>query len=315
MSHATETFHEGELAVQRVTGEQESADQNAPMIADAVVGGARLFLRAQRMLVVASRDVQENLWASILFGHAGFTSASDDGQSVTIDRTMAFTSDADILWKNIKLEAPLGLLAIELTTRRRLRINGRVGSVTHDRLVLRVEETYPNCPKYIQRRRLRSTTPLDGTTMRVASEGQTPNAELLAAVSNADTLFVASGHPSRGLDASHRGGLPGFIRILAPNVFRVPDYVGNSLFNTLGNLSVDPRCGLALLDFMAGRLYQLTGEADLHLDRTPQSEDSTDTGRYWDFQVQHWRSTTLPIHADWEFVDYSPYNPPRPEPQ
>ena len=86
-------------------------------------------------------------------------SAHDDGQSVTIDRTKAFVSDSDVLWANLKLDAPLGLLAIELSTRHRLRINGRVELLTKEQIVLRVEQAYPNCPKYIQRRRLRAATP------------------------------------------------------------------------------------------------------------------------------------------------------------
>jgi predicted pyridoxine 5'-phosphate oxidase superfamily flavin-nucleotide-binding protein len=308
MSHASETFHEGEVAVQHATCEQDVADQNAPMIADAVVAGARLFLHAQRMLVVASRDARGSLWASILFGRGGFAAADDGGQSVTIDRTMLFEDETDVLRPNLNVKEPLGLLAIDLATRRRLRINGRVVSLTHEQIVVRVEESYPNCPKYIQRRRLRSMTRRDKATIPPLREGQSPDAAFLAAVKKADTLFVASGHPSRGLDASHRGGLPGFIRILAPGLFRIPDYAGNSIFNTLGNLSVDRRCGLTFPDFEAGRIFQSTGEAALHLN-APRNDDSADTGRYWDFQVQHWRSSELPVQADWEFVDYSPYNP------
>jgi predicted pyridoxine 5'-phosphate oxidase superfamily flavin-nucleotide-binding protein len=309
MSKSSEPFHEGERAVQRAAGEEEGARQNAPMIADAVMGGARPFLQTQRMLVVASRDGRERPWASLVFGEAGFVSAHDDGQTVTIDRTMAFANDDDILWKNLKLGVPLGLLAIELSTRRRLRINGRVESLTKERIVLRVEQAYPNCPKYIQRRRLRTATLRNTTGLPATKEGHSPDAALLEAVKKSDTIFVASGHPSRGLDASHRGGQPCFVKILLPGVLRIPDYAGNSMFNTLGNLRVDPRSGVTLLDFSQGRLYQMTGEANLHFDPPGGSDDLADTGRYWDFLVQDWRSTELPVQADWEFVDYSPYNP------
>jgi predicted pyridoxine 5'-phosphate oxidase superfamily flavin-nucleotide-binding protein len=297
--------------VQRAAGERDAARQNGVMITDRVMPGMRSFLLTQRMVVVASRDAQERPWASIVFGRPGFISSYEDGQSATIDRSMAFVSDIDVLWNNLKPGAPLGMLAIDLSTRRRLRINGRVELLTAERLGLHVEQAYPNCPKYIQRRRLRTATPRQTMGLPPASEGHVPDAALLAAVKKSDTIFVASGHPSRGLDASHRGGAPGFIYNLAPNVLRIPDYAGNSMFNTLGNLRVDARCGLTLLDFQQSRLYQMTGVAILHLNLPAESDDPADTGRYWDFLVQDWRSTELPIQADWELVDYSPYYPSR----
>ncbi len=309
MGESSKPYHEGERAAQRAAGEQGTARQNAAVIAGAVMAGARPFLRTQRMLVVASRDAQERPWASIVFGQAGFVSADNDGLSVTIDRSMAYASDADVLWTNLSTGTPLGLLAIELSTRRRLRINGRVELLTQARLVMRVDQAYANCPKYIQRRQLHAVTPRE-TTALASSEGHVPDAAILLAIKAADTLFVASGYPSRGLDASHRGGRPGFIQLLRPDVLRVPDYAGNSMFNTLGNLSVDARCGLTLLDFREGWIHQMTGEAIVHFDPPRASDDPTHTGRYWDFLVHDWRSTQVPVQADWEFVDFSPYNPP-----
>ncbi len=295
MSDSSDPFHEGERAVQRAAGEEEMARQNGVMIGDALMAGATPFLRAQRMLVVASRDGRGRLWVSIVFGKPGFVSAEDDGQLVTIDRTMAFVSDADVLWANLKLDVPLGLLAIDLSTRRRLRINGRVKSLTVERLVLHIDQAYPNCPKYIQRRKLRATTLRDRSEIATPIEGSTPDAALLAAAKDADTLFVASTHPTRGLDASHRGGHPGFIEVIAPDVFRIPDYAGNSMFNTLGNLSVDPRCGMTVLEFQRGRIHQMTGEAKLHFGTPGANDHFACTGRSWDFPDQNWRSSELPV--------------------
>src|SRR5260370_2360405 len=76
-----------------------------------------------------------------------------------------------------------------------------------------------------------------------------------------DVLFVATGHPQRGADASHRGGNPGFVEVVDANTLRIPDYSGNSLFNTLGNLLVDPRYGMLIPNFQSGRMLQLTGTA------------------------------------------------------
>lgn len=313
MSNSSEPFHEGERAAQRAAGEQDAARQNAAVIADAVTPGARRFLRAQPMLVVASRDLNGRPWASVVFGAPGFVSAGDDGgdegRLITIDRTATHGSNADVLWSDLAVAAPLGLLAIDLSTRRRLRINGRVEALTGERLILRVEQAYPNCPKYIQQRRLRAAAPRERQTPEAVSEGRVPDAAVLTAVREADTLFVASGHPSRGLDASHRGGRPGFIEVPAPDVLRIPDYAGNGMFNTLGNLLVDPRCGLTVLDFRRSRLHQMSGEATVRLVPAGPSGDPAVTGRSWDVRVQAWRSTELPVQADWEFLGYSPHNP------
>ena len=181
--------------------------------------------------------------------------------------------------------------------------------VIEPRLVLHIDQAYPNCPKYIQRRKLRATTLRDRSEIATPIEGSTPDAAILAAAKDADTLFVASTHPTRGLDASHRGGHPGFIEVIAPDVSRIPDYAGNNMFNTLGNLSVDPGCGMTVLDFQRGRIHQMTGEAKLHFGTPGANDHFACTGRSWDFHIQNWRSSELPVQADWEFLDYSPYNP------
>ena len=97
----------------------------------------------------------------------------------------------------------------------------------------------------------------------------------------ADTFFVASAHPRRGTDVSHRGGDPGFVRMLDDHTLRVPDYAGNSMFNTLGNLHVNPRAGLLFVDFDRWRTLQLTGTATIRFDLEP---------RAWDFRVEASRS-------------------------
>jgi hypothetical protein len=228
---------------------------------------------------------------------------------VEIDRSAVYSDETLLLGSHLRVGAPLGLLAIELSSRRRLRVNGVVDSLTEARLGLRVEQAYPNCPKYIQRRRLGALAPRPGPAQLPVRHGEAPDRALLAAVEAADTAFVASGHPSRGLDASHRGGGPGFIRVLRPDVLRVPDYEGNGMFNTLGNLAVDARCGLTVLDFRSGRLHQMTGEAAVHFGSRGAHDDPALTGRSWDFHVHAWQSAELPVRAQWEFVDSSPYNP------
>src|SRR5262249_24476065 len=64
-----------------------------------------------------------------------------------------------------------------------------------------------------------------------------------------------------GVDVSHRGGRPGFVRLGSDGLLTIPDYLGNFLFNTLGNVERDRRAGLLFVDFASGDLLQLTGQA------------------------------------------------------
>jgi hypothetical protein len=65
------------------------------------------------------------------------------------------------------------------------------------------------------------------------------------------------------VDVSHRGGPAGFVQVAADGRLLVRDYVGNSFFNTLGNLQLEPRCGLLFVDFASGDRLQLAGRAEL----------------------------------------------------
>lgn len=307
---ATGAFHEGELLVQERAGEAAIAAHRASGISGEVMPGARGFLAAQRMIAVASVDPGGLPWASLLFGQPGFASTAD-GRSVNLHLTKTAIDPSDPLWSNLRLGGTVGLLAIELATRRRLRINGRISRLSELAVEIAVREAFPNCPKYIQRRRL-SEAPGGGTDAGVAEGGGLDDARRKL-IERADTLFVASRHPSRGADVSHRGGEPGFARVIDPATLRVPDYPGNSLFNTLGNFAVAPAAGLAILDFENARILQLAGQVALHFDvREPQDHPAGGTGRYWDLRISRWIERPVPPGFRWQLVDGSAYNPVAP---
>lgn len=310
-------FHEGELAMQEATGERAIAERNSRMMYDAVPPAPASFLAQQRMLVVASVDHAGAPWASLIFGPEGFVSTSD-GEIVRLDRARAQVSPADALLGNLRVGGMLGLLAIELGSRRRYRVNGFVSSLSEDHVELSVREAYVNCPKYIQRRHLSESDQPPQASPAVVS-GSVLDLERLALISRADTMFVASSHPTRGADASHRGGEPGFLEVRDERTLRVPEYAGNGLYNTLGNLVVSSQAGLAVVDFDAGRVLQLSGFATVVLD-VPRADPPDDagrasaaaalTGRYWDFTVTRWSELSLPKTFRWELLDRSPFNPP-----
>ncbi len=356
-------FHEGELLVQQRAGETAKGEQNGRIIADSIIEGAFKFIEQQSMVILGSVDHRQNVWASILLGHPGFIKVVDP-QTVEFDLKRAFIDKSDCLWRNIDRENRIGMLVIELATRRRLRINGALRSaaseggsrvkrrsgrialpvrlidlIAPDKLQLQVTESYPNCPKYIQRRHLSLNIDAnpkqppfirgaggDLTFIRGAGGDLTPfirgaggdltlrsqSGQILTAkqeelIRSADTFFVASFHTSRGVDISHRGGNPGFIRVLNRQTLRIRDYIGNGMFNTLGNLIINPHAGLVFIDFDRSRTLQLIGKANILWNL--EDEHKSGTKRYWDFKIEQWFETDLPVTFDCEFLDYSPYNP------
>lgn len=300
-------FHEGERLVQRKAHEDDVAEQNGTMISNRIMGGALPFLRQQRMALIGTQDDEGRLWASALFGPAGFVQA--DARSLTIDLASAPDQAGPELWKDIESHPKVGLLFIELSSRRRFRVNGQAQRESPARLRVDVAEAYPNCPKYIQRREMRPGEAAGDHVVAGAAAGQSLSQSQMSLIAAADTMFVSSRHPERGADVSHRGGRPGFVEVVNDRTLRIPDYPGNGMFNTLGNLAVYPKAGLLFVDFVNERSLQLTGLARILWDRTDEWEATGGTGRWWELTVQEWRERPLQGGMQWEFLDASRYNP------
>jgi predicted pyridoxine 5'-phosphate oxidase superfamily flavin-nucleotide-binding protein len=239
-------YHAGEVAVQERTGERALALRlRGSMLDDELSPAVRGFLAQQRTIVVASVD-GDDVWATPLHGAPGFIAAPSD-QLLRIATTTPIAP------------GPVGLLALEAATRRRVRVNG-TGWMDGDALVVATEQVFGNCPKYIQRREIVATEAA-GTTSSTAT-ALTPSDRDL--IERADTFFLAT-FADGGADASHRGGTPGFVSVQG-NRLTFPDYPGNSMYLSLGNLVANPRIGLLLVDFHTGDTLQLTGSAEVAFD-------------------------------------------------
>ncbi len=257
-------FHDGERQVQARLGVRDAIEPWARQVVRPWLPEEhRAFHAALPFLVAAARDGAGRPWATLLAGEPGFV-RSPDPQRLAI---AAVPVPGDALEHALAPGADLGLLGIDLATRRRNRVNGSVEQAAPGSLVLRVAQTFGNCPQYIHAREWR----------RVARPASPPaprrSASLDAAqqswIAGADTLFVASGHrgdgehPGYGMDASHRGGEPGFVEVVGGARLVIPDYAGNNHFNTLGNLVRDPRIGLLFVDFERGGMLQVSGRASI----------------------------------------------------
>ncbi len=300
-------FHEGELEVQKRAGEEATAEANSPMIIDQLYAGALNFIRQQQMAVLSTRDAEGHRWASLVFGHQGFLEPNGV-QLLSIAVPAAGRDARDPLWKNLQSDTRLGLLIIELANRRRLRINGNA-RVTRDEIILEVTQSFPNCPKYITKRAIEVEIAGVPNEEPKESEGSTLPPRIQKMVEAADVLFLATGDTERGNDASHRGGRPGFLEVTGESTLRLPDYPGNGLFNTLGNVARDPQVGLLIPDFEHGRQLQLTATARILWDHADPEGRTGGTNRFVEFAISRWLKRPLPARLKSTVVSYSPYNP------
>lgn len=248
------SYHKGELAAQDRAGFREHADHLRPIISDRLPRGARDFLADLRFLVVGATAPDGQMWASMVYGQPGFLQALGPRDVLIGARLL----DVDPLAAVLAAPALVGTLAIDLKNRRRLRINGRTVPAAGG-LRLSVDQAYGNCPKYIQSREPQEAAPAPRKPQVSESSELLPEQRRM--IDTADTFFIASASTAGDADASHRGGNPGFVSSLSPQRVQWPDYEGNTMLMTLGNLTVNPAAGLLFIDWEVGRTLHLTGTA------------------------------------------------------
>ncbi|MGE3957401.1 MAG: pyridoxamine 5'-phosphate oxidase family protein [Vicinamibacterales bacterium] len=301
----TEPFHHGERTIQELAGERSQAILNGRVIATTIPAAARPFVRQQSYVALGWRDGSANAWAALVVGQPGFVSCDGAGTVVTIQPSVA-AGALGTFYDDIQVNDALGMLFIDLGTRRRLRVNGVVERSTNGELRVAVEQAFPNCPKYIQRREGVETAQV--VSSRTRSTGLGAPAGLAAWLSRADTAFLASAGPDGRVDCSHRGGTRGFMRMDGDAVL-VPDYPGNSMFCSLGNMSVEPRAGLVIVDFEAQQQLHLSGDASVEVSTAERTGLTGGTGRWWRLTPRRWVTSPLPGTTTWRLIDESPFNP------
>jgi uncharacterized protein len=299
-------FHQGEQAVQTRIGVRERTERaGRNMVRDSMPKEHREFFEDLPFLIVGSADARGALWASLLMGEPGFIQSPSARRLLV--RAEPFPGDP--LAHDWAVGAPLGLLGIELATRRRNRANGHVAASEPFGFELAVEQSFGNCKQYIQSRAGALVRPGPPTTA-----GPRESAAALAVLAHSDTTFIATSSRdtargfNEGLDVSHRGGRPGFIRSETANDatrLTLPDFSGNFMFNTFGNLEVNPRAGFLALDFESGGLLSLTGSARVIWDG-PQVDAFEGAERLLEFRAEAgwlWRD----VFQGWSAAEPSPY--------
>lgn len=265
LPEASSAFHDGELAVQARLGvPDQAARMRARAIRPFMPDQHRVFYGQLPFMVTGALDASGQPWASAAFGPPGFVS-SPDAQSLVMAGVPVLSGQ---LGMQLRGGHKLGLLGIELQTRRRNRVNTEITANSTHGLILKVDQSFGNCPQYIQVRALDwREGGADFSGVAPAVEAMTTDKVPRALITRADMFFIASrtaeitADPRSGIDASHRGGKPGFVRVAEDGMLSFPDFSGNMFFNTLGNIQSDPRVGLFFPDFASGDAVFVAGRA------------------------------------------------------
>lgn len=304
------TFHEGERAVQARVGAdiaEKLAEIGPRVIRHFMPDQHREFFGQLPFVIAGSVDDTGQPWASVLAAPPGFINSPDPHTLVIEARPIA----GDPLQDTLAVGAQIGLLGLEPHTRRRNRMNGVVQGMSEAGFSVHVDQSFGNCPKYIQARQPRF--PDEVRPKPMLHEGTQPDAAARRLIAGADTFFVATSFAgddrgagrAAGVDVSHRGGKPGFVRLDGDDTLTVPDFLGNFFFNTLGNIAVHPRAGLLFIDFDTGDLLYLAVRAAIVWDG-PDLPAFEGAQRLLRFQVTAMRRLVSALPLSWGPASLSP---------
>jgi uncharacterized protein len=300
-------FHPGERQVQQRLGVRDKMEAvGRRVLRDFMPDQHRDFYAGLPFLVLGTLDDEAQPWASIAVGAPGFLT--------TPDATTLRVAAAPPLGASLRVGGDIGVIGIDLAARRRNRANGLVAALGADGFDIAIKQSFGNCPKYIQARDWTMLEAAQHAPGRVV-HGRSLGAAERALIAGADTCFIASafgsasGGPSHGVDASHRGGPAGFVRVDDERTLAMPDFLGNSYYNTLGNLLLNPRCGLLFLDFAAGTTLQLAAEAEIVWEGAEVARFAG-AERVVRFHVDEHVTAENALPLRWRFRDNSPFLAP-----
>lgn len=279
-------WHKGERAIQEKLGFREAVSQSWTQIEGEMPEQHRNFYsKCLPFIPVTTLDSMGRPWSSILAGPGGEIGWAS---SETYDRLFmrAVVWDGDPLKANADYHTHVGSqrkmliagIGVEFSTRRRNKFAGSVEAIEEQGCLLdictTVNEAIGNCPKYIT---IRNLVPFPHTKPRVTHQeinvpptGSLPS-DLIAFILSSDTVFLGSSYSASEEDApkfpshlgmNHRGGRPGFVRVRNDGrTLVLPDYSGNRMMSSLGNIEATGLASLTFPSFTNGSLLYVTGNA------------------------------------------------------
>lgn len=283
-------FHAGEQELQARVGKREDMERfGRRVIRKFMPDQHRDFFASLPFLIVGGVDQTGWPWASVASGRPGFIQ-SPDAKTLQISGQLP---EGDPLRQAFDAGAPIGLLGMEPSTRRRNRMNGRLTAAADTGFTVAVEQSFGNCPQYIQTRTVEFVRePGTSGAVRGPDNFNTLSETARAMIVSANTFFVASFARSEAedgvgdVDVSHRGGRAGFVKVDG-DTLTIPDYPGNYHFNTLGNFLINPKAGLTFVDFATGDMLSLTGTVELVWEGDVEVDAFKGAERAWRFTLDH----------------------------
>ncbi|KAF8976825.1 hypothetical protein BGZ46_007920 [Entomortierella lignicola] len=300
-------WHSGERKVQDLMHVRETVQDLSANARPFLTTQMQEFVPGLNYFFIGTLDDQGRPWVSMITGPKGFLKSSDN-KHLEIKVPVSLHIDEhthtpfDPIFSNLVRGETFkngkymwGGVALDFSNRRRNKMNGVlypndlvIADETSGELHLRltVEQSIGNCPKYITIRELkpsfRTEISAQGASVAYASNGG-HSSELcdqeIAIIRQADCLFISSRFINEdlpdqvsGMDCNHRGGNPGFVRLVEDGKSLVfPDYSGNRFFNTLGNITNDERVGILFISFETGDLLHITGRAKILIGKESQA--------------------------------------------
>ena len=308
----TTVFHSGEILIQTESGVKERVHKMASkFVRNHIIDQHKEFFENQNYAFIALHDDYGKPWISLVQGPTGFIHSPDQ----TCLNIQAKAIAQDELSLQVGLGHAVGFLGLEFHSRRRNRLNGNFQKHENaEHMSIKVGHSFGNCPKYIQ---LRSFDRHSIQQVKTQKSGRSYehivafNEQDINLIENADTLFIASAEqPHADLDASHRGGKPGFVRLKNNNELWFNDYPGNNFFQTFGNLHNYPYCGLMFIDFKSGDILLLSGQSRLEKISNTKNLAEKKTNfipRRFHFILEKGLRIKRAVEGQWSDVELSPF--------
>ncbi|KAF2718413.1 oxidoreductase-like protein [Polychaeton citri CBS 116435] len=281
-------WHDGEREMRSAMRAPETDNPTVPALSPQLAN----HMQIAPLLAVGTLDADNRPWTTLWGGDSNF--ARPLGGGIVGIRTVV-TGQHDPVVENLVGKDPTGEvvrgsgrgrmvsgLTIDLETRKRVKLFGRMiagalgtreddeqragddgSSSAEIQLVLKIEQSLGNCPKYLNKKHI---VPAASRPSLLSASPQLPQraADLLA---NTDLFFISSSNHTYDMDTNHRGGPAGFVRVVSNDksgaVICYPEYSGNRLYQTLGNLKVNPLAGICVPDFDNGDMLFLTGRTEV----------------------------------------------------
>ncbi|KAL4886996.1 hypothetical protein BJY04DRAFT_44919 [Aspergillus karnatakaensis] len=270
----TIAWHDGESKMHKLLRVPYQDNPTVPFLSPA----AGMLMKRCPLLAIGVLDQEARPWCSLWGGEEGFATPTSTS-SFDIRTPVGITYDPVV--ENLLLDStrnggkPVSFLAVDLESRRRVKLFGQISTGSLDvtegerigagiaHLIVHIDGSLGNCPKYLNAKRILPAPPQP----KLISETPQLHPGAIDLLDRADTLFISSANGAHDMDTNIRGGPSGFVRVLSNEasgaVIVYPEYSGNRLYQTLGNLQSNSRAGYVFPDFETGNALFATGKTEI----------------------------------------------------